>query len=105
MKKWISDHPYFSTSAIFLVILAFGWKFLYWQEENFTFLLLLYFIVILGVRMDDISRKLGRESGGSLRAGGEKDTIMGQLNEVRASLSTINDTLNKLLQEKDEEDD
>ena len=55
--------------------------------------------------MDDISRKLGRESGGSLRAGGEKDTIMGQLNEVRASLSTINDTLNKLLQEKDEKDD
>ena len=104
MKKWISDHPYFSTSAIFLFILAFGWKFLYWQEENFAFLLLLYFIVILGIRMDDISRKLGRDSGGSTEANGGKDTIMGQLNEVRASLSTMNDTLDKLLQEREEKD-
>jgi len=104
MKNWLSDHPYFSTSAIFLFIFAFGWKFLYWQEENFTFLLLLYFIVILGIRMDDISRKLGRNSGDSSGTVGEKDTIMGQLNEVRDSLSTMNDTLDKLLQEKEEKE-
>ena len=103
MKKWITDHPYFSTSVIFLIILAFGWKFFYWQEENFTYLLLLYFIVILGIRMDDISRKLGRDSDASSRTSGDKDSIMGQLNEVKASLSTMNDTLNKLLQEKEEE--
>ena len=55
MKKWITDHPYFFVSAIFLAILFIGWQFLYWQEDKFAFLLLLYMIVILGIRMAVIS--------------------------------------------------
>ena len=56
MKKWISDRPYFVTSAIFLIIIMVGWQVLYWQAEDYTFLLLLYFIVTLGIRLDDIAR-------------------------------------------------
>jgi hypothetical protein len=105
MKKWIIDRPYIFTSIIFLIIMIFGWRFLYWQEENFAFLLLLYFIVTLGIRLDDISRKIG---GGAVRlphSSGEKDTIVRQLNDIRVSLLALNATLNKFLKETGKKED
>jgi hypothetical protein len=105
MKKWIIDRPYIFTSIIFLIIMIFGWRFLYWQEENFAFLLLLYFIVTLGIRLDDISRKIG---GGDVRlphSSGEKDTIVRQLNDIRVSMLALNATLNKFLKETGKKED
>ena len=105
MKKWIIDRPYIFTSIIFLIIIIFGWRFLYWQEENFAFLLLLYFIVTLGIRLDDISRKIGRGSVRLSAGSAEKETIVRQLNDIRLSLLAINSTLNKLLKETEKEED
>ena len=88
MKKWFIDRPYVSTSIIFLIVIIFGWRFLYWQEENFAFILLLYFMVTLGIRLDDISRKIG---GGAVRlphSSGEKENVIRQLNDIRVSLMT-----------------
>ena len=105
MKKWIIDRPYTFTSIIFLIVMLFGWRVLYWQEENFAFLLLLYFIVTLGIRMDDISRKIG---GGAVKlphSNGEKDTIVQQLNDIRVSLLAIDGTLNKLLNAIEQKED
>jgi hypothetical protein len=105
MKKWIIDRPYIFTSIIFLIVMIFGWRFLYWQEENFAFLLLLYFIVTLGIRLDDISRKIG---GGAVQlphSSGEKDTIVRQLNDIRVSLLALNDVLNKLLKTMEKKED
>jgi len=105
MKKWIIDRPYIFTSIIFLIVIIFGWRFLYWQEENFAFLLLLYFIVTLGIRLDDISRKIG---GGAVQlphSSGEKDTIARQLNDIRVSLLALNTTLNKLLKETEKKEE
>ena len=104
MKKWITDYPYFWTSIIFLVIMVIGWQALYWQAENFAFLLLLYFIVTLGIRLDDISRKIG-SGAGQLSAGSvDRDSIISQLTDIKASLATVNATLNKLLEEKERPD-
>ena len=105
MKKWIIDRPYIFTSIIFLIVMIFGWRFLYWREENFAFLLLLYFIVTLGIRLDDISRKIG---GGAVKlphSSDEKDTIVRQLNEIRVSLLALNTTLNKLLKEMEKKEE
>ena len=105
MKKWIIDRPYTFTSIIFLIVMIFGWRVLYWQEENFAFLLLLYFIVTLGIRMDDISRKIG---GGAVKlphSNGEKETIVQQLNDIRISLLAIDGTLNKLLKAIEKKED
>ena len=105
MKKWIIDRPYIFTSIIFLIVMIFGWRFLYWQEENFAFLLLLYFIVTLGIRLDDISRKIG---GGAVKlphSSGGKDTIVRLLNDIRVSLLTLNATLSKLLKETEKKED
>mgnify|MGYP003572143513 FL=1 len=105
MKKWIIDRPYTFTSIIFLIVMTFGWRFLYWQEENFAFLLLLYFIVTLGIRLDDISRKIG---GGAVKlphSSEEKDTLVRQLSDIRVSLLAINSTLNKLLKTMEKKED
>ena len=99
MKKWIIDRPYIFTSIIFLIIMIFGWQFLYWQEEDYAFLLLLYFIVTLGIRLDDISRKIGGGTDKLPPSSGEKNSIVRQLNDIRVTLLALNDTLNKLLRE------
>ena len=104
MKKWITNRPYLVTSAIFFIIMIIGWRMLYWRTEDFTFLLLLYFIVTLGIRLDDIARKI--ESGADQLAAGtaERKSIINQLIDIKASLAAINRTLNKLLEEREKPD-
>lgn len=100
MKKWITDRPYLVTSSVFLIIMIIGWQLLYWQAEDFTFLLLLYFIVTLGIRLDDIARKIGGGAGKLSTGSVDQESVISQLNDIKTSLATINVTLNKLLEEK-----
>lgn len=104
MKKWITDRPYLFTTIIFLIVIIFGWRFLYWHEENYGFLLLLYFIVTLGIRLDDISRKIGRIGDKQPQSTGDKETVVRQLNDIRISLLAINGNLNKLLRAMEEKE-
>ena len=99
MKQWISNRPYLVTSAIFFVIMIIGWRVLYWQAEDFTFLLLLYFIVTLGIRLDDIARKLGGGTGRSPAGFVDHDSVISQLNDIKAALGSISVVLDKLLEE------
>ncbi len=103
MKKWITDYPYFWTSIIFLAIMIVGWQVLYWQAENFAFLLLLYFIVTLGIRLDDISRKIGSGAGNPHAGSRDNQNLISQLNDIKASIRTLNATLNKLVDKTDRE--
>ena len=104
IRKWIVDHPYFLTSAVFLVILFVGWRVLYWHEENFAFILLLYFIVTLGIRLDDISRKIGTRTPTATSNPDNKETLMQQLNDIKHAVLAMNATLNRIL-EKNEKND
>ena len=101
MKKWLNDHPYLLTSAIFMAIAIFGWQMLYWRWENFAFLLLLYFIVTLGIRLDDISKRIGSGINPISPGSDEKENILSQLNEIRMTLRSINATLKKSQEEKE----
>jgi hypothetical protein len=103
IRQWIVDHPYFLTSAVFLAILFVGWRVLYWHEENFAFILLLYFIVTLGIRLDDISRKIGTRSSTTQNPDGN-ESLMQQLNDIKHALLAMNATLNRIL-EKNEKND
>ena len=104
IKKWIVNHPYLLTSVVFLVILYVGWQVLYWREENFAFILLLYFIVTLGIRLDDISRKIGIRSGASSSNPDERETLMNQLNDIKHALLAVNATLNRILEKTEKQD-
>ena len=104
IKKWVVDHPYFLTSAVFLIILFVGWRVLYWREENFAFILLLYFIVTLGIRLDDISRKIGTRTETASNNPDNNETLMQQLNDIKHALLAVNATLNRILEKTEKED-
>ncbi len=97
MKKWITNHPYFWTSLIFLIIMIVGWQLLYWRPENYMFLVLLYFIVTLGIRLDDISRKLGGGAGNPHAGSTENENLINQLNDLKISVRSLNANVNKLV--------
>ncbi len=104
IKKWVVDHPYFLTSAVFLIILFVGWRVLYWREENFAFMLLLYFIVTLGIRLDSISRKIGTRTETASNNPDNNETLMQQLNDIKHALLAVNATLNRILEKTEKED-
>jgi hypothetical protein len=104
IEKWVVNHPYFLTSAVFLAIVLVGWRVLGWREESFTYILLLYFIVTLGIRLDDISRKIGTRSGAAPGNPDDKETIMQQLDDIKYTLLSINATLNRILEKTEKKD-
>jgi len=86
MRNWLAKHPYAITSGIFMGILLFGWRGLGWGERQLGFALLLYLLVTLGIRLDEISRSLG----GKLdRTPGEPESILAQLQAIHARLRRI----------------
>jgi hypothetical protein len=93
MQKFLSQHPYAITSVIFLVLLFFGFFHLNWRREDFMFMLLLYFIVTLSIRLDDISRQLGS----GREASPESDeNVLSTLKEIRLALKETNHLLKKI---------
>lgn len=93
MKKLISQHPYAVTSAIFLVLLVFGFLYLNWHKDDFMFMLLLYFIVTLSIRLDDISRQLGS---GRQAASDVDESVLSTLREIRSALRESNLRLKRI---------
>lgn len=87
MKKLLSEHPYAVVSAVFLVLLVFGFLYLDWRKDDFMFMLLLYFIVTLSIRLDDISRQIGSDR---QTASDRDETVLSTLREIRSALRESN---------------
>ena len=49
---------YLFSGVFFLVIAYLGGRYLFWRQEAFAFLLVTYLIVIIGIRLDEISSRL-----------------------------------------------
>ena len=96
LNQWISERPYLVASLIFILIFLFGWLFLYWNKEDFAFVLLLYFIVTLGIRLDDISHKIGTPKRKENLRARENESLIGQLNAIQSTLQQINVMLDSL---------
>ena len=103
--KPLSKHPYAVTSIIFLTIIIYGRLFLYWQKSDFEFLLIVYFIVTIGIRLDDIARRIGfssdimPEEPPVVNHQNSQDimTLSARLDEIGESLTVINGTLRSIL--------
>jgi hypothetical protein len=91
-NQWFSRNPYTSASIAFMVLALVGWQLLDWGERQFGFLLLLYFILTLGIRLDEICRAIG----GSRSADGEPESLAAQLREIRRHLRRIQAALDTL---------
>ncbi len=104
INQWFCRHPYTITSAIFMVLAVFGWRVLGWGERHLGFLLLLYFIMTLGIRLDEISRVIGGSGGNPRPVGREPDSLAAQLREIRLTLRHIQASLDKLPRREDYEE-
>ena len=96
MKKFLTEHPYTATSGIFIVLIVFGFLFLHWRKEDYAFALLLYFIVTLGIRLDDISRQLGIGQTDAVTLADKNDRIISLMQQIQHNLSETNDKLSKI---------
>ena len=96
IKEWIADRPYAVAGGIFLGLAIIGVKFLGWWQDELELLLILYVIVILGIRLDDISRKIGNPKTPAAPQPEETETIMAKLDEIVNSLKLLNHQLAKL---------
>ena len=91
--QWCSKHPYTVTSLIFLALILLGWRVLGWGERHLGFVLLLYFIVTLGVRLDEITRSIGGHSAHPPARAGESDTVIAHLRDIKELLRRIDSKL------------
>ncbi len=96
MKKYLAAHPYTVTSGVFIVLLVFGFLFLNWGRDEYAFALLLYFIVTLGIRLDDISRQIGFGHGTPTTLAEKNDRIISLMQQIQRNLSETNDKLDKI---------
>lgn len=53
-----AKNPYVLTAFIFVVILFVGRKFFHWGEISSAFVLLFFFLVTIGIRLDDIVKRI-----------------------------------------------
>jgi hypothetical protein len=49
---------YLLTSSVFLAIVLFGRWYFGWGQQEFAYLLLLYFLVTIGIRLDEIVKQI-----------------------------------------------
>jgi hypothetical protein len=49
---------YLVSGISFLVIAYIGGRYLFWRQEAFAFLLVTYLVVVIGIRLDEISGRL-----------------------------------------------
>lgn len=54
-----AENPYLITAFIFAIILFAGRWFWHWGDMESAFLLLFFFLVTIGIRLDDIAKKIG----------------------------------------------
>ncbi len=93
MKKFLAEHPYTVTSGIFVVLITFGFLFLHWRRDEYAFALLLYFIVTLGIRLDDISRQIGIGADSPATLADKNDRVINLMQQIQQSLKETNATL------------
>jgi hypothetical protein len=98
--KWIKEsmaaRPYVATGLVFLGLAVAGVNFFGWWRHEIELLLLLYVIVMLGIRLDDISRKIGAIHAAAKPAPQDDGTILAKLEEIAHSLKVLNYYLAKL---------
>ena len=95
IQHWTQRHPYTLTSLLFLAMVLLGWTALGWGERQLGFLLLIYFIVALGIRLDEISRTLGAGSANLPAAAGDSDTVIAYLRDIKDLLGRIDSKLQR----------
>ncbi len=105
MKKFLAEHPYTVTSGVFIVLIAFGFLFLDWRRDEYAFALLLYFIITLGIRLDDISRQIGIGHSPTTTLAEKNDRIINLMQQIQRNLTETNARLAEIQAAMDRQED
>jgi len=108
MKFSLDKYPYSSTALVFLAVLTIGNIWLGWGQLALAYFGLLFCIVIIGIRLDEIARQvrdLGAVQASLLKESGNPGSfsqavteirqLNGQLVEIKALLASLNANLEK----------
>lgn len=96
MKKFLTQHPYATTSVVFIILIALGFFVLAWRKDDFALMLLLYFIVTLGIRLDEISRQIGDAPERSASLAVQQAQIVTLMEQLHSSLEETNRKLEQI---------
>ncbi len=58
MRQFLDKYPYAATSIVFLVVFIIGIVWFGWGQFALAYFVLLYCIVIIGIKLDDITGQL-----------------------------------------------
>jgi hypothetical protein len=111
MKLNLDKYPYSVTAFVFLVVLLAGNVWLGWGQLALAYFGLLFCIVIIGIRLDEISRQvrdLGAVQTALLKKSGNPGSfteavseirqLNGELGEIKTLLTRINAALERTSQ-------
>lgn len=114
MKLNLDKYPYSVTAFVFLVVLLAGNVWLGWGQLALAYFGLLFCIVIIGIRLDEISRqvrdlgvvqtmllKKSDNPGSFTEAVSEIRQLNGELAEIKTLLTRINAALERTSQASD----
>ena len=114
MKFNLEKYPYSVTAFIFLTVLLVGNLWLGWGQLALAYFGLLYFIVLIGIRLDEIARQvrdLGAVQTTLLKEPGNPGSfsqavleirqLNGQLAEIKMQLAQLHAALEKASQPPD----
>lgn len=101
MKHWVTDNAYTITAAVFVGVFLFGTFILDWGREDYAFGLLLFLIVTLGIRLDEISRAIGTAHPTEPNNPSPDENLLIIVKDMKVELKRIRKQLDALLAELD----
>ena len=93
MIKHIKKHPYTVTSLVFLAVIVLGTILMDWHEDHYAYLLILYFIITIGIRLDEVVSRLNQLTDSHSQIRSRDDDGEAQLVRIRALLEEIHQEL------------
>ena len=94
MKFRILNHPYAITNIVFILIGLYGGWYQGWDGMILAFVLGLYLVVIIGIRLDDIQRQI------AARPQVPPDqSVLKRIEDMEARLAEISEKLDRALKQ------
>lgn len=94
MKFRIQEHPYAITNIAFILIGIFGGWYQDWDATTLSFLLGLYLVVVIGIRLDDIQKQIG-----TAQQALQDGNALEHMENIEAKLTEISQKLDRVLKQ------
>jgi len=87
---------YIATIVVFIIILVFGTFYLNWGQSHYGFALIIFFLVLVGIRLDEIAQELRKMRASLEPVENPREPDPGHLAAIRSTLAAIQTTLERL---------